>query len=92
MSEQIIEIAHPARLSVRDSQLAIEREGFLPFVTPVSGVNTRKRSKVPSGGSASPEKSIAAWMQELSELDVGGGGRLRRSVSVWSSPLASHWA
>jgi CRISPR-associated protein Cas1 len=40
MSEQIIEIAHPARLSVRDSQLAIEREGFLPFVTPVSGVNT----------------------------------------------------
>jgi len=40
MSERIIEIAHPARLSVRDSQLAIEREGMLPFVTPVSGINT----------------------------------------------------
>ena len=40
MSERIIEIAHPARLSVRDSQLVIEREGMLPFVTPVSGVNT----------------------------------------------------
>jgi hypothetical protein len=44
----------------------------------------RKRSKVPSGGSASPEKSIAAWMQELSELDVGGGGRLRRSFRLCS--------
>jgi GAF domain-containing protein len=47
-------------------------------------VQQSKRSKVPSGGSASPEKSIAAWMQELSELDVGGGGRLRRSFRLCS--------
>jgi len=40
MSDRILEIAHPARLSIRDAQLVIEREGFLPFVTPVSGVNT----------------------------------------------------
>jgi CRISP-associated protein Cas1 len=40
MSDRILEIAHPARLSVRDAQLVIEREGFLAFVTPVSGINT----------------------------------------------------
>lgn len=40
MSDRILEIAHPARLSIRDAQLVIEREEFLPFVTPVSGVNT----------------------------------------------------
>jgi CRISP-associated protein Cas1 len=40
MSERILEIANPARLSVKDSQLVIEREGFLPFITPVSGINT----------------------------------------------------
>ncbi len=40
MSDRILEIANPARLSVRDSQLVIEREGFLPFITPVSGINT----------------------------------------------------
>lgn len=40
MSDCILEIAHPARLSVRDAQLVIEREGFLPYTTPVSGVNT----------------------------------------------------
>lgn len=40
MSDRILEIANPARLSVKDSQLAIEREGFLPYITPVSGVNT----------------------------------------------------
>lgn len=40
MSDRILEIAHPARLSVKDSQLVIEREEFLPFITPVSGVNT----------------------------------------------------
>ena len=38
MSDNIVEIGNPARLSVKDSQLVIEREGFLPFVTPVSGV------------------------------------------------------
>ncbi len=40
MSDRILEIANPARLCVKDSQLVIEREGFLPFVTPVSGINT----------------------------------------------------
>jgi CRISPR-associated protein Cas1 len=40
MSDRILEIAHPARLSVKDSQLVIEREEFLPFITPVNGVNT----------------------------------------------------
>lgn len=40
MSDRILEIAHPARLSVKDSQLVIEREEFLPFNTPLSGVNT----------------------------------------------------
>lgn len=40
MSDRILEIAHPARLSVKDAQLVIEREEFLPFVTPVSGINT----------------------------------------------------
>jgi CRISPR-associated protein Cas1 len=40
MSDRILEIAHPARLSIRDAQLVIEREEFLPFVTPVRGVNT----------------------------------------------------
>jgi CRISPR-associated protein Cas1 len=40
MSDRILEIAHPARLSVRDAQLVIERDEFLPFVTPVSGVHT----------------------------------------------------
>jgi len=40
MSERILEIANPARLSVKDSQLVIEREECLPFITPVSGVNT----------------------------------------------------
>jgi CRISPR-associated protein Cas1 len=40
MSDRILEIANPARLSVKDSQLVIEREDFLPFITPVSGVNT----------------------------------------------------
>lgn len=40
MSDRILEIANPARLSVKDSQLVIEREGLLPFITPVSGINT----------------------------------------------------
>ena len=40
MSDRILEIANPARLSVKDSQLVIEREECLPFITPVSGVNT----------------------------------------------------
>jgi len=40
MSDRILEVAHPARLSVKDAQLVIEREEFLPFVTPVSGINT----------------------------------------------------
>jgi CRISPR-associated protein Cas1 len=40
MSDRILEIANPARLSVKDAQLVIEREDFLPFITPVSGVNT----------------------------------------------------
>lgn len=40
MSDRIVEIAHPARLSVRDAQLVIEQEEFLPFITPVSGINT----------------------------------------------------
>jgi len=40
MSDRILEIANPARLNVKDSQLVIEREEFLPFITPVSGVNT----------------------------------------------------
>ncbi len=40
MSDRILEIANPARLSIKDSQLVIEREGFLPFITPVSGINT----------------------------------------------------
>ncbi len=38
MSDNIVEIGNPARLSVRDSQLVIEREGLLPFLTPVSGI------------------------------------------------------
>lgn len=40
MSERIVEIAHPARLSIRDSQLIIERAEYLPFCTPVSGIQT----------------------------------------------------
>lgn len=40
MSDCILEIAHPARLSIKDAQLVIEREVCLPFITPVSGVNT----------------------------------------------------
>ena len=40
MSDCILEIANPARLSVKDSQLVIERDGLLPFITPVSGINT----------------------------------------------------
>lgn len=40
MSERILEIASPARLSVRDSQSVIEREGFLPFNSPARGINT----------------------------------------------------
>ena len=40
MSDRILEIANPARLSVKDSQLVIEREECLPFVMPVSGINT----------------------------------------------------
>lgn len=40
MSDQILEIANPARLSIRDSQLVIERNDFLPFVTPVNGITT----------------------------------------------------
>lgn len=40
MSDRIVEIANPARLSVKDAQLVIEREESLPFVTPVSGINT----------------------------------------------------
>lgn len=40
VSDQIVEIANPARLSVKESQLVIEREGFLPFITPVSGIHT----------------------------------------------------
>lgn len=40
MSDRILEIAHPAKLSIRDAQLVIEREECLPFMTPVSGINT----------------------------------------------------
>ncbi len=40
MSYQVLEIANPARLSVRDSQLVIERDGFLPFVTPACDIHT----------------------------------------------------
>jgi CRISPR-associated protein Cas1 len=40
MSDRILEIANPARLSVKDAQLVIEREECLPFITPVSGINT----------------------------------------------------
>jgi CRISPR-associated protein Cas1 len=40
MSDCILEIANPARLSVKDAQLVIEREELLPFITPVSGINT----------------------------------------------------
>jgi CRISPR-associated protein Cas1 len=40
VSDQILEISNPARLSVKDAQIVIEREGFLPFITPVSGINT----------------------------------------------------
>lgn len=40
MSDQILEIANPARLSIKDSQLVIERNGFLPFITPVNGIST----------------------------------------------------
>jgi CRISPR-associated protein Cas1 len=38
MGDRIVEIGNPARLSVRDSQLVIERKGLLPFLTPVSGI------------------------------------------------------
>lgn len=38
MSDNIVEIGNPARLSVRDAQLVIEREDFLPFVTPISDI------------------------------------------------------
>ena len=38
MIDRIVEIAHPARLSVRDAQLVIERSDFLPFATPVSEI------------------------------------------------------
>lgn len=40
MSDRILEIASPARLHVKDSQLVIERNEFLPFQTPVSGIST----------------------------------------------------
>lgn len=40
MSDTVLEIANPARLHIRDAQLVIEREGFLPFQTPVVGINT----------------------------------------------------
>jgi CRISPR-associated protein Cas1 len=40
MSERILEIANPARLSIKDAQLVIEREGFPRFVTPVCELNT----------------------------------------------------
>lgn len=40
MSYTILEITNPARLSVRDSQLVIERDGLLPFFTPVCDINT----------------------------------------------------
>ncbi len=40
MSDRILEIAIPARLRIKDSQLVIERDDFLPFHTPVSGINT----------------------------------------------------
>ncbi len=40
MSDRILEIANPARLSVKDAQLVIEREGLLPFITPVCDINT----------------------------------------------------
>ena len=40
MTDRILEIANPARLSIKDSQLVIEREGFLPCFTPVSDINT----------------------------------------------------
>jgi CRISPR-associated protein Cas1 len=40
VSDRILEIAHPARLSVRDAQLVVERQEFLPFATPVNGINT----------------------------------------------------
>lgn len=36
---RILEIAHPARLSVRNAQLIIEQEGYPFFTTPVSEVN-----------------------------------------------------
>jgi len=42
MIDRIIEIANPARLSVRDSQLVIERtqtdQLSLPFTTPISEI------------------------------------------------------
>ena len=40
MSDRILEIANPARLSIKDAQLVIEVGDMLPFVTPVSGINT----------------------------------------------------
>lgn len=40
MSDCILEIANPARLHIKDSQLVIERDEFLPFHTPISGINT----------------------------------------------------
>jgi hypothetical protein len=42
----------------------------------------RKRSKVPSGGSAFPGMSIFAWMRELSVWNVGSAGRSRRSCRL----------
>lgn len=40
MSERILEIANPARLSIKDAQLVIEREGLPLFVTPACELNT----------------------------------------------------
>ena len=42
MIDRIVEIANPARLSIRDAQLVIERpkeeQFMLPFTTPVSEI------------------------------------------------------
>ncbi len=38
MIDRIMEIANPARLSVRDAQLVVEREGFARVTTPVSEI------------------------------------------------------
>ena len=40
MSDRILEIANPARLSVKDAQLVIEIGDSMPFLTPLSGINT----------------------------------------------------